>query len=408
MTTPLANTRILLGISGGIAAYKGPALVRALSAAGAEVRVVLTASATQFVAPLALQAVSHNAVGVDLFDPAYEAQIGHIELARWPDAILIAPATANLIARVRLGLCDDLLTTVLCATTAPVALAPAMNAQMFLNPAVQENLDALRARHGYRVIAPDSGQLACQEVGPGRMPDPPVLIEALAATLAPQLLKGRRVVVTAGPTREAIDPVRFISNRATGKMGFALARVAARMGAHATLVAGPTHLDTPPGVERIDVTSAADMHRAVFAQLDRDTPPDAVVKSAAVADWTPATTADHKVKKTPEVPALPLTRTRDILADLGALDDEARPFLIGFAAETQDLERYALDKLTRKRADMLVANNVLGPSSAFGADSSSVIVYTKTGGREPLGPSPKADLAVRIWTTAAQQAGWVS
>ena len=397
----LHGKRVILGISGGIAAYKGPALVRALVEAGAEVRVILTRSAVEFVAPLALQAVSHNAVGLDLFDPAYEAQIGHIELARWADAVLVAPTTANLLARLAYGLCDDLLTTVLCATRAPVVLAPAMNSQMLAHPAVQANLALLAAREGHLIVQPDQGALACQEIGPGRMPDPEVLIAALAGALSPRRLEGRRALITAGPTREAIDPVRFLSNPSSGKMGFAVARAAALLGARVTLVAGPVSLPDPVGVERIDVVSAEEMFEAVMARVqhpDPDQRPEVVVKAAAVADWRPAQVADHKVKKTEgEQLTLVMERTRDIRAGLGALPDDRRPILVGFAAETRDLDRYALDKLNRKNLDMIVANQVSGPTSAFGADLNAVTLFDRQGGRVDLGPAPKDEIAAGIW-----------
>lgn len=392
-----SGKRVLLGISGGIAAYKGPMLVREFVKRGAEVRVVITRSASHFVTPLSLQAVSGHAVGQDLFDPAYEAQIGHIELARWPDLILVAPTTANLMARVVHGLCDDLLTTVLCATTAPVVLAPAMNTQMWFNPAVQANLEALRQRHGYTVLAPDEGELACKEIGPGRMPDPPALLEAAAQAITPQLLAGYRALITAGPTREWIDPVRFLSNPSSGKMGFALARTAARMGARVTLVTGPSHQPDPPGVQRINVETAQQMYEAVFAQIEGPQPPHVVAKAAAVADWTPAQVSEQKTKKKPGQWLLEMARTRDILASLGALEDEVRPVLVGFAAETHDIEAYARDKLQRKRLDLIVANSVASSDSAFGANQTRVSVFDRLQGEAHLGPAPKEEVAAQIW-----------
>lgn len=390
----LTGKRILLGISGGIAAYKGPMVVRALIKAGAEVRVVITRGAAQFVTPMALQAVSHHPVGQDLFDPAYEDQIGHIELARWPDAILVAPTTAHMLAKMAHGLCDDLLTTVLTATRAPVILAPAMNTQMFRHPAVEANMALLERREGYHLLAPDSGELACQETGPGRMPDPEDLVEAVERALTPQTMTNTRVLVTAGPTREALDPVRFLSNPSSGKMGFAIARAAARQGATVTLVTGPVHLPTPKGVERVDVVSADDMHRAVTSRARHM---DVIVKAAAVADWRPAHSAEHKMKKTPGEMSIPMTRTQDILAGLGAMDDEVRPTLVGFAAETRDLTQYAQDKLTRKNLDMIVANQVRGPQSAFGADQSSVIFLDRRREPTPFGPASKDAIADALW-----------
>jgi phosphopantothenoylcysteine decarboxylase/phosphopantothenate--cysteine ligase len=291
-----------------------------------------------------------------------------------------------------------------------------MNTQMLLNPAVQDNIRRLRETHGYHVLDPDSGDLACQEIGPGRMPDPPILLDALADIVVPAsraLLAGLRVMVTAGPTVEALDPVRFISNRSSGKMGFAVARVAARLGAQVTLVAGPCALSTPPRVTRVDVESAADMHAAVFSRVchaEHGQRPHVVVKAAAVADWTPSARADHKLKKTdgPEDGAihLSLTRTRDILKDLGALDDDARPFLIGFAAETRNVEEYAAGKLLSKRADVIVGNIVIGPDSAFGGDRSSALLLDREGRRETAGPADKEDIAVAIWSFAALARRW--
>lgn len=399
MRSTLHGKKILLGVSGGIAAYKAPFLVRALTAEGCEVRCVLTLAARQFVTPLALQAVSHQPVGLDLFDPAYEQQIGHIELARWPDAILLAPATAHLIARIAHGLCDDLLTTLICATTAPVLVAPAMNTQMWRNPAVVDNVERLRTRLGHRIIPPDAGELACQEVGDGRLPDPPVLLDALAEALTPAepLLVGRKVVVTAGPTAEAIDPVRFITNHASGKMGYAIAAAAAAAGARVVLVSGPTRLQTPRGVQRVDVRSARQMRDAVFAHaVDGDDRADAVVKAAAVADYRPAEAADHKLKKAPGPITLHLERTDDILAQLCALPEPRRPFLVGFAAETHNVEELALAKLQRKPVDLLVANLVGGPTSAFGADTSTILFVTPDRRVEPFGPASKSATALEI------------
>lgn len=403
----LKGKKVLLGISGGIAAYKGPALVRALVKEGAEVRVVLTDSAARFVSPLSLQVVSGHPIARDLFDPTLEAEIGHIELARWPDVILVAPATANLLGRITHGLCDDLLTTLLCATTAPVALAPAMNTQMWLNPAVQANVQTLREREGYLVIAPDQGELACKEVGTGRMPDPPALLEGALRALTPPLLKGKRVVISAGPTREFIDPVRFITNPSSGKMGFALARAAARMGGEVKLVTGPSHQATPPGVERINISSADDMFEAFDSLVMAPSRAgrrgaDFAIKAAAVADWKPSEPNDQKTKKRPGGWSIPLTRTRDILAALGTLPDATRPRLIGFAAETQDLEENALGKLARKNLDWIVANSVRTGNSAFAADQSSVILFNRQGEKEELGPASKIDVASMIWHRVLQ------
>jgi phosphopantothenoylcysteine decarboxylase/phosphopantothenate--cysteine ligase len=326
----------------------------------------------------------------DLFDPAFEQDIGHIELARWPDAILVAPATANFLARVAHGMCDDLLSTILCATTAPVVLAPAMNTQMFQNHAVQRNLADLAARPGYTVVPPDSGELVCKEVGAGRLPDPPVLLAALRAAMATGPLTGRTVVVTAGPTQEALDPVRFLSNHSSGKMGFAFASAAARRGADVTLIAGPVSLPTPPGVTRVDVTTAAQMHRAV---MDRAEDADLIIKAAAVADWRPKNLATEKKKKAHADLQVEFERTVDILAQLGTMPDATRPTLVGFAAETEDVETYALGKLNRKNLDFIVANRVGGDDCTFGADDAAVTVLSRNGGRHTVGLRAKRDIA---------------
>ncbi len=392
----LAGRRVLLGITGGIAAYKGPLIVRELTAAGATVRVVLSRAAAEFVTPLALQAVSHHAVGVDLFDPTYEQQIGHIELARWPDLILVAPATAHLLARLAHGLCDDLLTTVLTATRAPVVLAPAMNTQMWAHHAVARNVAQLR-QDGYHIVPPDSGELACQEVGAGRMPDPPELRLACLQALTPPILRGRRLVITAGPTAEPIDPVRFLTNRSSGKMGYAIAQAAALAGAQVTLVSGPTALTAPWGVQRVAVESAREMRDAVFAHaLQPGAQAHAVIKAAAVADYRPQHVADQKIKKTPGPMSLPLERNPDILGELCDLPAPQRPLLVGFAAETQDVERLAAEKLQRKPVDLLVANRVSGPDSAFGADTSSVLFLTPRESLGWFGPAPKETTAAEI------------
>lgn len=348
------NKRVLLGVCGGIAAYKAPELVRAFRKAGAEVRVVLTDSAAQFVAPLALQVVSENRVGHSLFDPAYEHEIGHIELARWADLVVVAPATANTLARFRFGLADDLLSTVVLATEAPVMLCPAMNTQMWRHPATQENVAALARRASVCIVSPDEGVLACKEVGPGRLPDAEVLLAEGARAMTRPKLAGEQVLVTAGPTREAFDAARHLSNPSSGRMGFAIAASLWRLGAEVTLVAGPSALPTPTGVRRVDVVSASEMAAAVAASE-----PALAVMAAAVADWTPASVARGKAAKhegtwTPE-----LVRTPDILATLAAR--KARPtVVIGFAAESDDVVERAAAKRLRKGADGIVANRIGG------------------------------------------------
>lgn len=356
----LREKRVLLGVTGGIAAYKTPELVRQLRAAGAEVRVVTTAAAEAFVTPLTLQTVSGHPVRSRLLSPEAEAGMDHIELARWADAVLVAPATADFMARLAAGFADDLLSTLCLATGAPIALAPAMNRQMWQAEATRHNARVLAGR-GIRLFGPAEGEQACGEVGPGRMQEPSELVEALTGLFGPGVLEGLRVVITAGPTREAVDPVRYLSNRSSGKMGFALARAAAEAGARVTLVAGPVGLPTPAGVERIDVESAQQMLEAVQAR-----PCEIFIGAAAVADYRPVRPAERKIKKEQAELTLELERNPDILATVAA--GAERPFTVGFAAETDDLEGYALGKLRAKGLDMIAANWV-GPGVAGGFDS---------------------------------------
>ncbi|MBA2663403.1 MAG: bifunctional phosphopantothenoylcysteine decarboxylase/phosphopantothenate--cysteine ligase CoaBC [Bradymonadaceae bacterium] len=392
--------KVLLGVTGGIAAYKAAEITRALVKRGDEVRVVMSAGAREFITPLTFQVLSGNPVGTEIFDPNYESEIGHIELARWADVVLVAPATANFIARLCAGMSDDLLTTVLLATRAPVVIAPAMNTQMWGHVFVQRNIAMLAEHPGYHVVDPDSGELACKEVGAGRLPDPEVVLEALDRARAPQLLAGHRVLISAGPTREAIDPARFLSNPSTGKMGFALARVAHRMGARVTLVAGPTTLRAPAGVESIPVNTAREMHSAITTRAESM---DIVVMAAAVADWRPKIVNDSKQTKSSISPTLELEANPDILAELGARfggSDASGPLLVGFAAESDYIKERGLAKMQRKQAHMLVANKIGGPDSAFGADSSSVVILTAESSME-VGPATKEELATRILQVAA-------
>lgn len=346
----LERKRILLGVTGGIAAYKACELTRRVKDRGAEVRVVMTRAATEFVSPLTFQALSGEPVGVTLLDPAAEAAMGHIELARWADAILIAPASADIIARMAHGLADDLLSTVVLASAAPTAVAPSMNQQMYANQATQANLTTLAAR-GVKVFGPGSGAQACGDVGAGRLLEVNELLAHLENLLTPQLLKGKRVLLNAGPTLEDIDPVRFIGNRSSGQMGFALARAASQLGAQVTLVSGPVALATPTGVTRIDVRSAQQMHLAMCQALPGN---DLIIAVAAVADYTPAHPACEKIKRGPQPLALELIPNPDILAAIG--HTEGRGYVVGFAAETQDLEANARGKLARKRIDAIAAN----------------------------------------------------
>ncbi len=386
----LHGRHVVVGVGGGIAAYKAAELVRALTKAGAEVRVVMTESATRFVTPLTFQALSGHPVGTSLFDPGYEHEIGHIELARWADAIIVAPATANLIARMAHGMADDLLTTLLLATRARVLVCPAMNTQMLEHPATVANLDTLASRDGVTVVPSDHGELACHEVGAGRLPDAPVLVDWCARALAAGTLRGRRVVVSAGPTREHFDPARFLSNPSSGAMGFAVAAAAWEEGADVTLVAGPVALATPTGVTRIDVRSAAQMADAV-ARLDADV----LVMAAAVADWTPSEQAAHKLKKS-EGPWTPtLERTSDILASVAASPSRPR-LVIGFAAETRDVETYAQQKLEQKGLDGIVANNVGGADGAFGNSENTVALLSTRLETRRVGPLPKREIATCI------------
>ncbi|NNF62172.1 MAG: bifunctional phosphopantothenoylcysteine decarboxylase/phosphopantothenate--cysteine ligase CoaBC [Gammaproteobacteria bacterium] len=377
--TGLQGRKILLGVTGGIAAYKAIELVRRLREQGAAVRVVMTAGAKHFVTAQSFQAVSGEAVRDDLWDAEAEAAMGHIELARWADQVVIAPATADFMARLAAGMAGDLLSTLCLATAAPVSLAPAMNRQMWANAATQDNAQLLQ-RRGIRLIGPATGDQACGEVGPGRMAEPEDIVAALLAERPGRLaglLAGRHVLLTAGPTHERIDPVRYISNHSSGKMGFAIARAAAAAGARVTLVAGPVQLATPPGVERIDVESAAQMHRAVHAAVDAA---DIFIATAAVADYRPAATAAHKLKKDGQAMSLNLEQTTDILASVAVLPDA--PYTVGFAAETHDVERYAREKLAKKKVDLVVANRVGeegGRTIGFGADDNEVTVLWSDG-----------------------------
>jgi phosphopantothenoylcysteine decarboxylase/phosphopantothenate--cysteine ligase len=383
------NPRVLLGVTGGIAAYKSPDVVRRLRERGAEVQVVMTEAARQFVTPLTFQAVSGRAVRDSLWDASAEAAMGHIELARWADAVLVAPATAEFLAKLAQGRADDLLTTLCVATAAPVYVAPAMNQQMWANPATQSNIATLRGR-GLAVLGPASGDQACGETGEGRMLEPAQLAgEVLGGLSSTRPLAGCKVVVTAGPTRERIDPVRYLSNRSSGKMGYAVAQAAREAGADVVLVSGPVSLPTPAGVTRILVESASQMHDAVHAELSGA---DVYVGAAAVADYQPAAVAGHKIKKRADRMTLELVRAPDILASVAARAD--RPFVVGFAAETQDVEQNARLKLEGKRLDLIAANRV-GDDAAFDQDQNSLLLLWP-GGREDLGTAGKLELARRL------------
>jgi len=372
----MQGKRILLGVTGGIAAYKSPDLVRRLRDRGAEVQVVMTGGAREFVTPTTFQAVSGRTVRSDLWDAAAEAAMGHIELARWADAVLIAPASADFLARLATGQASDLLSTLCLATEAPIAVAPAMNHVMWANAATRTNVATL-AQRGVRIFGPAEGDQACGEIGEGRMLEPVDLAERVLALLpASGALAGRRVLITAGPTRERIDPVRFVSNRSSGKMGFAVAQAAREAGATVVLVAGPVSLPTPAGVARIDVESAADMLAAVLRELPGT---DIFISTAAVADYRPARAAEQKIKKTAESLELTMERTADVLATVAARAD--RPYAVGFAAETESVEQNARTKLMKKNLDMIAANEV-GHDKAFDCDDNQLIVLSRNGRHE--------------------------
>ena len=391
----LSGKHILLGITGGIAAYKSAELVRRLREQGAAVRVVMTAGATEFITPLTLQALSGNPVATDLLDTGAEAAMGHIELARWADAVLVAPATANFIARRAQGRGDDLLTAVCLASDAPQAVAPAMNQGMWEDAATRENVATLAAR-GIQVFGPAAGSQACGEHGPGRLLEPDELIEKLAGLFATGLLAGCHVLVTAGPTHEALDPVRFLSNRSSGKTGFALAAAAAEAGARVTLVAGPVTLPSPSRVERFDVVTAAEMLEAVLARL-QDV--DIFIAAAAVADYRPQISAAQKLKKSTATLVLELERNPDILATVAAR--EAAPFTVGFAAETESVEQNAQHKLQVKSLDMIAANRV-GDGLGFDVDDNALQVFWE-GGSATFEKTRKPRLARQLVALIAER-----
>ena len=369
----LINKRILLGVTGGIAAYKSADLVRRLRDAGAEVRAVMTSAATEFITPLTLQTVSGHPVHRHLLDATSEAAMDHIALARWADVVLVAPASANLLAKLAHGRADDLLSTVCLATAAPLALAPAMNRQMWDNPATQANLATLKQR-GVHLFGPASGSQACGEFGPGRMLEPAELVALCAELFASGVLQGLKVVVTAGPTWEAIDPVRGLTNRSSGKMGYAVAQAATEAGARVTLISGPSALTPPERLELVRVTSAQEMHDNVHAHI-KDA--DIFIGVAAVADYRPARTATDKIKKHAAALTLELEKTPDILASVAALT--RAPFTVGFAAETSDLEANARAKLHAKGVDMIAANPVGAGALGFEADTNSLLLIDASG-----------------------------
>lgn len=376
----LTGKNILLGISGGIAAYKCAELTRRLIERGAEVHIVMTEAAKEFITPLTMQAISGNPVAESLLDPRAEASMSHIELAKWADMVLLAPATADLIARIAAGMGNDLVSTAVLATDAPVVVAPAMNQQMYQNSATQENIATL-SRRGMHIWGPDAGEQACGDVGPGRMLQPMDLAERCEAFFQPDttsdLLKGKSLLLTAGPTREALDPVRYITNHSSGKMGYALAQAATEMGADVTLISGPVSIEAPAGVTIINVETAQQMHQEV---MSRTSETDIFIGCAAVADYRPEMVSEQKMKKTDDSDTLTITMVKnpDIIASVSALKTD-RPFTVGFAAETQNVEQYALCKLERKNLDMICANDVSIGGQGFNSDDNALTLYWKDG-----------------------------
>ena len=393
----LQNKQIIVAVCGSIAAYKAAELVRRLDDLGAEVRVVMTRSAGEFITPMTFQALTRNPVHIDLLDPKAEASMGHIELARWADAVLIAPASANTLARLAAGMADDLLTTLALATKAPIAIAPAMNHVMWANIATQDNVTKLQQR-GYTLFAPEHGQQACGDVGEGRMVEPTELADRLSQLFSNTLaMEGLKIMVTAGPTYEDIDPVRYIGNRSSGKMGYAIAAAAARQGAEVLLISGPVALEVPAGVTCKNVRSAREMNHAVLTQLKGI---DIFIAAAAVADFRPATIAEKKIKKGEAEQALSLVANPDILAAVA--QQEKAPFTVGFAAETQDIEHYARGKLEAKRLDMICANRVGAAKGGFEDDHNALELYWPEGGKS-LPMSEKKVLAEKLLTEVASR-----
>lgn len=398
--TVFKNKKIILGVCGGIAAYKSAELVRLLIKQGAQVQVVMTQAALEFVGALTFQALSGRQVRSALFDIDAEAGMGHIELARWADLILIAPATANSIAKIAHGMADDLLSTLCLASKAPLLIAPAMNQQMWHSEATQKNIEILLSRTGVSLCGPGEGEQACGDIGVGRMKEPAELLSCCANQLAsivtnndlsdPHLLEGKRVLITAGPTIEDIDPVRYVSNRSSGKMGYAIAQAAQQYGAEVLLISGPVALDAPDSIELIRVRSAQQMHDAVFQVIDDI---DIFIATAAVADYRPVEKVLNKIKKNTDTLTIELVKNPDILADVAALED--KPMTIGFAAETNDLEKYALDKLQRKNLDMIAANKV-GETQGFEADNNELHLFWHNDGYKKLPYASKKQLARQL------------
>ena len=396
----LKGKTILLGVTGGIAAYKAAYLASALVKLHASVEVIMTDHATQFITPLTFEQLTGNRCMVDTFDRNFSHQVEHIALADRTDLVMIAPATANVCAKLAHGLADDMLTTTVLACRCPKLIAPAMNTNMYENPVTQDNLDIL-ARYGWEVIAPASGRLACGAVGPGKLPEPDLLVQhILRAAAFPHDLSGKRVLVTAGPTQEALDPVRYLTNHSTGKMGYAIAKMAMLRGAEVTLVSGPTALEKPPFVEVVDVRSAQDMFEAVAARCEQS---DLIFKAAAVADYTPAGYSDDKIKKKDSDMSIPLKRTQDILKYLGEHRREGQ-VICGFSMETRDMVENSRAKLAKKKVDMICANNLKVAGAGFGVDTNVLTVIT-AGGAEELPLMSKEEAAGHILDRAAGMLG---
>jgi phosphopantothenoylcysteine decarboxylase/phosphopantothenate--cysteine ligase len=387
MESIIKDKHIVLGVSGGIAAYKSAELLRLFIKEGASVRVIMTRNAQSFVGPMTFEALSRQTVCTSLFEKNGDASIRHIEWAEKADIVVIAPATADIIGKLANGIADDALSTFMLAVTCPVILCPSMNTHMFLNHAVQRNLEMLRS-DGYFIIDPESGSLACGTTGPGRLPEPEDILDRTVYYLTPKDLKGKKVLVTAGPTREPIDPVRFISNPSSGKMGFAVARAAEYRGAEVTLVTGPTHLLNPNNVRVIKVNTAQEMAQAVFEYMEYS---DIIIKAAAVSDYRPINSSTQKIKKQEEQLVLSLEKTRDILKEIGR--NKNGKILIGFAAETEHLEQHAQKKLEEKNLDIIVANIVGYPDSGFDADTNTVTLFYKDRTKEALPKMTKMEVA---------------
>lgn len=392
----LKEKNIVLGISGGIAAYKTPELVRLLRAQGAHVRVVMTKAALEFTTPLTLQTLSGHTVHYEMFNPKLELDISHISLARWAHVVLIAPATANIIAKLAHGIADDLLTTVCLATRTPIAIVPAMNQGMWLNPITQKNIDILRERK-LHLFGPAEGWQACGETGPGRMLEPAEIVAQLRTLFIPPLFQDKNITITAGPTQEPIDPVRYLTNHSSGKMGYAIAEAAATLGAHVQLISGPTALPVPPGIALTRITTAQEMRDAVISTIKKC---DIFIAAAAVADYKPKRTVNQKIKKTKKTMTLSLVQNPDILSHVATLPSP--PYTVGFAAETEHAEKQALTKLKNKKINMIAANTV-GNGQVFGKDENSLIVLTSSGHRSKLAWQSKKSLAYELLTLVAQE-----